>query len=69
MGWKRVLPKDRYLVVHCHAVRRPFMPFGIAPIEAQKCDSVHRPQPRFHSLFFHSPDTEPESVSVDHESI
>jgi hypothetical protein len=32
MGWKRVLPKVRYLAVHCHAVQRSFLTFGTVPI-------------------------------------
>jgi hypothetical protein len=31
LGWKRVLPKVRYLVVQCHAVQLPLMSFGIVP--------------------------------------
>ncbi len=30
-GWKRVLPKVRYLAVHCYAVQRPFITFSIVP--------------------------------------
>jgi hypothetical protein len=30
-GWKRVLPKVRFLVVYCHAIQLPFMTFGIVP--------------------------------------
>jgi hypothetical protein len=31
MGWKRVLPKVRYMVLQCNAVQRSFMTFSIVP--------------------------------------
>jgi len=43
-GWKRVLPKVGYLAVHCRAVQRPFMTFGIVPITVIDIKKVASPK-------------------------